>query len=78
MSKPVFKFCIHRTIDDAEVVAEIADIQSEMIDTAYEAYLALPWHKKLAPSASADAVERAFYDGFERAIERLKDRTVRL
>lgn len=78
MTQPVFRFCIHRTMDDAEVYAEIADIQGEMIDTAYAAYMALPWHKKLAPSAAADAVERAFYDGFDAAIERLKDRTVRL
>lgn len=78
MSQPVFKFCIHRVMDDQEVYAEIADVQREMFDTAYFAYMALPWHKRLSSAAIGDAISRAFADGFEDAIENLKDRTVRL
>jgi len=78
MSQPVFRFCIHRTMDDAEVYAEIADIQRVMFDAAYEAYLALPWYRKISAVAVADAISRAFHAGFEAAIERMKDRTVRL
>lgn len=78
MTKPVFKFCIHRTFDDDEVVAEIADIQRLMIDTAYEAYLALPWYRRISQTFIADAISKAFFDGFEDALDRLKDKTVRL
>jgi len=78
MSKPVFKFCIHRTIDGVEVYEEIGDVAAAMIDTAYEAYLRLPWYKRISASAIADNMTFSFLEGFDEAIERLKERTVRL